>query len=207
MSIQDVTPELAEKFELDDREGALVSEVSPDSPAEDAGLKSGDVILEFNGTPVENSRELKLTVAQTAPEKEVKVKISRDGDVKELEVTLKEFPADKALPKGTGDAASSEDVTDGITVEDLNTAARRQFNIPSRVEAALVLNVEPNSPGYEAGLRAGDVILEMNRQPVRSAQEAIELSEKEEMKNDVLLRIWSRGGSRYVVLQKSGQVG
>ncbi|MGZ8921352.1 MAG: Do family serine endopeptidase, partial [Limisphaerales bacterium] len=87
VNIQDISPGLAEKFELKDREGALIAEVTPDSPAAEAGLENGDVILEFNGKEVRDSRNLKLQVAQTGPEKEVPVKISRDGKIKELQVT------------------------------------------------------------------------------------------------------------------------
>ncbi|MBC8097502.1 MAG: Do family serine endopeptidase, partial [Akkermansiaceae bacterium] len=83
VNIQDISPGLAEKFELKDRQGALVSAITPDSPAEDAGLKSGDVILEFDGRPVIDSRHLKLQAAQTGPGKEVPVKVSRDGKIKE----------------------------------------------------------------------------------------------------------------------------
>jgi serine protease Do len=205
VNIQNITPGLAEKFALEDREGALVAEVTADSPAEEAGLKNGDVILEFDGKPVLDSRHLKLQVAQTAPDKEVSVKVSRDGKIKELEVTLKEFPQDKALAKGKSSPSSSDDVTDGITVDELTPAARQQFDIPGKVKGALVVDVDPNSPGYEAGLRPGDVILEIDRQPVKSAEEAIAKSEN--LKDDVLLRIWSKGGSRFVVLKKDDQVG
>jgi serine protease Do len=205
VNIQDVTPGLAEKFEIEERQGALVSEVTPDSPADDAGLKNGDVILEFNGKSVRDSRNLKLQVAQTAPGKEVPVKISRDGKVKELEVTLKEFPQDKALAKNSANPADSDDVTDGITVEDLNAAIRQQYNIPNYVKGAVIVDVQPESAGYEAGLRPGDVILEMNRKSVRNSEEAVAMSEG--LKDDVLLRVWSRGGSRFVVLKKADKVG
>src|SRR5688572_25133809 len=205
VNIQDITPGLAEKFELKERQGALVSEVTPDSPAEDAGLKAGDVVLEFNGKAVRDSRNLKLQVAQIAPGKEVPVKISRDGKVQELEVTLKEFPQDKALAKGKTAPGESGDVTDGITVDDLNAAARQQFNIPNNIKGAVVVDVAPDSPGYEAGLRPGDVIVEMNRKTVRNSEDAVALSEG--LKDDVLLRVWSRGGTRYVVLKKSDKVG
>ena len=205
VNIQDISPGLAEKFELKDREGALVAEVTPDSPAAEAGLENGDVILEFNGKEVRDSRNLKLQVAQTGPDKQVPVKISRDGKVKELQVTLKEFPQDKALAKGKASPGQSGDITDGITVDDLNPAARQQFNIPNHVKGALVMDVEPDSPGYEAGLRPGDVILEMNRKSVKSSEDAVAMSEG--LKDDVLLRVWSRGGSRFVVLKKTDKVG
>ncbi|HEV8542269.1 MAG TPA: DegQ family serine endoprotease, partial [Verrucomicrobiae bacterium] len=203
VNIQDITPGLAEKFGIEEHKGALVAEVSPDSPAQKAGLKNGDVIEEFDGKPVHDSRHLKLQVAQTAPGKEVPVKISREGKTKELEVTLKEFPNDKQLAKNGSDKADTGDVTDGITVDDLSPDARQQYNIPARVKGALVSDVDPNCPGYEAGLRSGDVILEINRKPVKNAQDAVQMTEN--IKDDVLLRVYSHGGSRFVVLKKSNE--
>jgi serine protease Do len=205
VNIQDVTPGLAEKFELKERTGALVAEVTPDSPAEEAGLKTGDVIVELDGKPIRDSRHLKLQVAQIAPGKDVPVKISRDGKVKQFEVKLKEFPQDKMLAKGKSSQSQSDDVTDGITVDDLNPEVRQQFNIPGRVKGAVVTDVEPNSPAADAGLQPGDVIVEINRKPVRTAEDAVAASDG--LKDDALLRVWSKGGSRFVVLKKAEKVG
>jgi serine protease Do len=207
VNIQDVTSGLAEKFGIKEREGALVAEVTPNSPAEKAGLKNGDVILEFNGKPVHDSRHLKLQVAETSPGKQVAVKVSRDGDEKDLKVTLKEFPQDKDLAKAkNGTSSGSGDVTDGISVDELNAAARQQYDIPNNIKGALVTDVDPNSPGGEAGLRPGDVILEINRKPVKNAEDAVALTEN--LKDEsVLLRVWSRGGSRFLVLKKTDKVG
>jgi serine protease Do len=161
--------------------------------------------VEFDGKPVRDSRHLKLQVAQTAPGKEVPVKVSRDGKVKELEVKLKEFPQDKMLAKGKTGPSQSGDVTDGITVDDLNAQVRQQFRIPSHVKGAVVTDVEPDSPAAEAGLQPGDVIMEINRKPVKNAEDAVALSDG--LKDDALLRVWSRGGSRFVVLKKHEKVG
>ena len=206
VNIQDIDAGLAEKFELEDRDGALVAAVTPDSPADEAGLKPGDVILEFDGREVRDSRNLKLQVAQVAPGKEVPVRISRDGDIKEFEVTLKEYPQDKALAsKGKDTPGNTGDVTDGITVDDLNVAVRQQFNIPSHIKGAVVVDVQPGTPGAEAGLRPGDVILEINRKSVKNSEDAVALSEG--LKDDVLLRVWSRGGSRFLILQNPDKLG
>ena len=93
----------------------------------------------------------------------------------------------------------------GVEVSDLDRDVRRQLRIPQRVNGALVSNVAPDSAAYEAGLRRGDIILEINRDSVSGADEAIELSKN--LKDDVtLLRVWSRGGSRYLVVDE-GKVG
>jgi serine protease Do len=202
VNIQDVSSGLAEKFDVKEHSGAIVSNVNADSPADKAGIKDGDVIVEFDGKPVLDSRHLKLQVAQTAPGKEVPVKISRNGKEKDVTVTLKEFPADKELAKNTHGDNSSGDPTDGITVDELNAAARQQFNIPKHVNGALITDVDPDSAGAQAGLQAGDVILEINRKPVKSSEDAVAMTEN--LKDDsVLLRVWSHGGARYVVLKKT----
>ena len=201
VNIQDVTPGLAEQFDLEDRDGALVSDVTPDSPAEKAGIKSGDVIVEFNGNPVNDSRDLKLQVAQTSPGKKVPFKVARNGKVKELSVTLKEFPQDKAFASADRpDASNSEDVLDGVTVDDITRELRKKMNIPSHVEGVIVSDVQPASPAFEAGLRPGDVIQELNRSPIESAEDAV--AKSEEIENEpVLLRVWREGGSRFVVVK------
>lgn len=204
VNIQDVTPALAEKFGLKEHEGALVAEVTKGSPAEKAGIEAGDVIVEFDGKAVRDSRHLKLQAGQTAPGKEVAVKISRDGSTKNLEITLKEFPQDQKLAKA-GQPGESHDVTDGITVDDLDGRARQQFDIPAHVKGALVTEVDPESVGYRSGLRPGDVILEINRKPVRGSEDAVAMTE--DLKGDVLLRVWSRGGSRFLVLKDEKQSG
>jgi serine protease Do len=207
VNIQDITPALAESFDIKERDGALIADVTPDSPAKSAGLRNGDVIVEFDGRPVRDSRNLKLQVAQTTPGKEVPLKVSRDGEIQELTVTLKEFPQDRTLAQGSAERSERSDVTDGITVDDVTAAARQQFNIPGNVRGALVTDVDPESPGAAAGLRPGDVILEINRKPVKSSEEAVAMTENLEEDESVLLRVWSRGGSRFLVLKSTDKVG
>src|SRR3954468_17143353 len=175
VSIQDITPALEQEFKLKQSGGALVGEVTPKSPAEKAGLQSGDVILEFNGKPVKDSRHLKLQVASTAPGAKVPVKILRDGSTKTVEVTPKELPRAEMAAREEGNDAKGSDALEGVTVDDISPAAKRDMKLPEHVRGALVTNVEPNSAAFEAGLRAGDVIQEINRKPVESADKAVEL--------------------------------
>jgi serine protease Do len=201
--IQDITPALVSEFKLKQTGGALVSDVSPKSPAEKAGLENGDVIIEFNGKPVKDSRHLKLQVAETAPGAKIPLKVIRDGNTKTLEVTPKELPKTELASRGSSKESSKQsDSLDGVTVDDISPSAKRDLDLPENVKGALVTNVEPNSPAYEAGLRQGDVIQEINRKPVSNAEQAVDLSEKTK-RDKVLLRVWSHGGSRYVVVDES----
>ncbi len=202
ISLQDVSDALAREFQLKNSRGALVSEVIPKRPAEKAGIKSGDVIVEFDGKLVQDSRTLKLRVAQVPPGKQVPVKLMRDGKQKTVEVTLDEFPADEELAVNRGRKEKEfKDLLDGVTVGDVSRTLRSQLDLPTNVQGAMVMKIDPDSPSFEARLREGDVILEINRQPVRNADDAVRLSEN--IKDDaVLLKVWSRGGTHYIVVEE-----
>jgi len=203
--IQDVTPALAKQFKLKDAHGALVSEVSPRSPAEKAGVKEGDVILEFNGKKVTDSRHLKLEVARTKPGESVEFKVLRDGANKTFDVALKEMPGTEQLASKDSHGKSDDNGTlNGVSVSDLDNGARQQFDLPGTVRGVVITGVEPDSAAAEAGLKPGDVIQEINRKPVKTADEAVKLTENTTDKT-TLLRVWRNGGSHFVVVDESKQ--
>jgi serine protease Do len=204
VSLQEEIPaDLARQFKMPDQNGALITEVVPDAPASQAGLKAGDVIIEFQGKKVEDRRQLQLLVAQTPPKTKASLKVLREGRERTFQVTLGEFPSTElGRPGSRGGSPTGRDALEGVEVADLSTRWRRQFSIPTSVTGALVTNVEPDSPAYEAGLRPGEVIVEINRQPVESAEDAVEKSRQSGEKR-ILLRVWSGGGSRYLVVDSS----
>ncbi|HTL59092.1 MAG TPA: DegQ family serine endoprotease [Candidatus Limnocylindrales bacterium] len=202
VAIQDVTPSLAKEFKLKETKGALVGDVTPKSPAEKAGIESGDLIVEFNHKPVTDSRHLKLEVARTQPGESVPLKVLRDGSSKTLEVTVKELPGSDHVAKNDNQKEQDNGTLNGVTVADLDNAARQQFDLPNNIKGVVITDVDPNSPAAEAGLRPGDVIQEINRKPVRTAEEAIKMTEKATDKV-TLLRVWRDGGSRYVAVDES----
>jgi serine protease Do len=208
VNIQDVTPTLAKEFDLRDNNGALVADVTAGSPAEKAGLKAGDIIMKFNGKPVRDSRQLKLQVAQTSPSAKVPVEVLRDGSTRTITVQLKEFPrnelASSSRRGGDGDG-QGEETLKGVAVGDIDARTREQLKLPADLKGALVTEVDENSAAYEAGLREGDVIIEINRKPVANGEEAVELSHRNGKKDSTLLRVWSRGGTRYVVVKEDKQ--
>jgi serine protease Do len=195
----DLTPELAKQFNLPDMNGALVTTVDPDSPAGKAGFKEGDFVTEFNAQKVKDMRQLRLMVSQTAPGRKVTVRILRDGKEKTLTATLGELPKEALARSGQtqpGERGQSKtDALDGVEVTDLDAQARREADIPTSIRGALVANVDQDSNAAEAGLQAGDVIIEINRQPVRNADEAVALSEKVKGER-ILLRVWRGGEER-----------
>jgi serine protease Do len=205
VSIQDLSPELAKEFKITEARGALVGEVTPGSPAEDAGLKSGDVIVSLNDQDIRDSGQLRMIVSQKAPGTSITVKILRDGQTKSFKVTLKELPNDNEERETIRpNEGSKEDALDGVTVSDLNGAARRQLGLPANLQGALVAEVDSGSAAYEVGLRPGDVILEIKGKPIRTADEAVKATSKLKDKS-ILLRVWSRGGIRFLVVNEGQQ--
>jgi serine protease Do len=207
---QDVTPALARKLDLKDRGGAILSEVTPRSPAEKAGLESGDVVTEVNGKPIRDANHLRLEVARVKPGQSASLRVRRDGDTKLVKVTVRERPEEQELSRSNGDRESTDPGTlNGVGVADLNAQNRRQYRIPERIKGVIVTEVEEGSPSWEAGLRAGNVILELNKKVVESAEEAVALTEKPKDKT-TLLKVYTPatangagGGTRFLVVDES----
>ena len=160
--IQKVTPEIAESLGLDEPKGALVADVIKDGPAIEAGMKVGDVIVEFDGHAVKDNTELPLLVARTPVGKSVKVKVIRDKKAETLNVTINELKDEEVAAAG-----NQEEEGFGLTVQNLTPDIAESLGISSDIKGVVVAGVEPGSTGDDAGLRRGDVILEVNREPVK----------------------------------------
>ncbi len=140
-------------------------------------------------------------VGRLAPGDKVAVKVLRDGKEKTFTVTLKETPEQKLASANNEPGDNESDALNGVTVGDIDSTARSRFNIPDRVKGALITEVDPDSASYDAGLRPGDVIQEIDHKRVTNAAEAVEVS-KHVKTNQVLVGFWSRGGSDYVVVNE-----
>jgi serine protease Do len=204
--IQDVTPTLAKEFDLKTHRGALVGEVVPKSPAATAGFKDGDVVLEFNHNKVTDSRQLKLAVAEVKPGTTVPVTVWRNGSDKTLEVTVKQLPGTEQLAENNTGNEQDTGTLNGVAVSNLDQQTRQQYNLPPTVKGAVITEVKPDSASAEAGLKPGDVIEEINRHPVKDANDAVRLTENVKDKH-TLVRIWENGASHYVVVDESHQTG
>src|ERR1035437_6178642 len=143
--IQDVTPALAKEFQLKDTSGALVGDVVPKGPADKAGFKDGDVVLDYNGKKVTDSRRLRLAVGETKPDTTVPVKILRDGSSKTLEVTVQAMPGSEPLAKSNTPNGTDNGTLKGVGVSDLDQQARQELKVPDSIKGVVVTEVKPDS--------------------------------------------------------------
>jgi serine protease Do len=197
-----ITPELAREFNLDEPRGALVTDVVRGTPGDEAGLEPGDVIIQFNGKRVEDRRHLQLMVSQTAPNTEIELSIVRDGKERKIPLTLGEFPAGQLAGEGPPRFNEPGDSLRGIEVMDITPQLREQFRIPRNVNGALITEVAPDSPAFEDGLRPGQVILEIDKQAVTNADDAVRIG-RGARRETILFRVWTPTGTKYVPVDNS----
>ena len=202
ISMNDVTPENAHFFNLKDANGAIVSQVTPGSPAAGAGMKNGDVIVSLNGNTVLNGGALQMDVAQMTPGTHAALGILRNGTPQTLNVTLGEFGKNKQLASndGTDENGQPRGGRLGLQMSDLNAGVREQLNVPDTVKGAAIAAVKPGSPAEDAGLQPGDVILEVDRKPTPSASDVVSSIRSVPNGKQILLLVWSNGGASYRVL-------
>jgi serine protease Do len=194
VAIQDVTPELAKSLGLKESKGALVSQVVPDGPAEKAGIEQGDIIVEFDGKPVEESKDLPRIVASTPVGKSVMVKVIRGGKEVDRQVKVGEME-EEAMEKARAQGHAAL----GVSVQTLTPQIARELGVKEN-EGVVVTRVEPGSAAAEAMIRTGDVIREVNRKPVKNAEDFAEMIGKAKGKEDILLLIQTGQNSRFVAV-------
>jgi serine protease Do len=198
VTIQNVDRNLAESFGLDRPRGALVSQVAPDSPAEDAGFEPGDVIVEFDGQPIESSADLPHVVGLIAPGTRARAAIIRDGEEREISVTVGGLDADDS-PSGAYRGSGAEPTGRiGISVEEAPDEMLSRWDLSGGV---LVRAVEPDSPAERAGLMPGDIITMVGSTPVRSLDAFAEATEKLRPGASVPLRLIRRGSPLFIGLK------
>src|SRR5438067_708607 len=190
VSIQPLTAELAKSFNAKDTKGVLISDVIGESPAAKAGLKPGDILLEFDGKKVEAPADLQRTVGLAQPGQEAKMKVWRDQGEKTIDIKIGEAPDDKETPARPSRVAPS---TLGLEVRPITPEIARQLNLKSN-EGVIVARVDEGSAAGDAGVQRGDVIREINRQKVRS------MADYERLTKDV------KEGDRLTVLLQRGQM-
>ena len=194
--IQDLTPEMAERFGLDEAGGALVGKVLEGTPAAEAGIQAGDVIVAFAGREVESVAKLRSRVAATAPGAEEPVTVFRDGERKTLTVTIGKL--------SDAEIASAQDRTRagelGLSVQDLTPELAEKLGVDVE-EGVAVTAVEPGGPAEEKGIKPGDVIVEVDREAVRDAGGFAAALQKADLDKGVLLWVADHRGRRFVLLK------
>lgn len=212
VKIQTVTPEIAESLGLDKARGALVAEVVEDSPAEKAKVEPSDVILTFDGKPVDEMRQLPLIVAETDIDRRVKMEVWRGGKKKTLNVLIGELEeedvtvASNSRSGSRSDGPASIELADlGVTVAELTSDVRDQYELPDEITGLVIVDVNGNSDAAQKGLRRGDIIAEVQQTPVETAADA-EKAIADARKKDrsvVLLRVQSGQDFRLVPIKLS----
>jgi serine protease Do len=204
VSIQELTQDLAKQFGTGESKGVLVSDVLADSPAKRGKLERGDVIVEFDGKPVEGPTQFRNLVAQTPVGKKVLIKLLRNGKAREQEVTIAEQPKSmaRAEPEGEVEEARSAGAFAGVEVRELTSETARRFNIPRADKGGvLVVRVAETTPAEEAGLQAGDVITEINRKPIARVRDFFQVTEGLAPKDSALVLIHRNGRSAYLTIK------
>jgi serine protease Do len=179
--IKEVTPELAESFNLPDDRGALIENVVPGGPADNAGIKRGDVVLQINDMEIRNFIDLPRITAEHIPETTSTLTVNRDGKEIAIEVVLGEFPeSDSFFPP----AESIDEQYLGMEVQTITPDLVQQFDLPENEAGVIVLSIQPGSSADEAKIRPGDILSEINQIEIRTLEDyhqVLELSRQDRM--------------------------
>src|SRR5437773_427009 len=183
-SVQTLTPDLADAMKLKGQPtGALVGELEPNSPAAKAGIKTGDLIAAVNGKKINDARELRLMIGSMPPATKAQIEVNREGQTKTFDVQLAEMPpnaADEGAETSADETTQPEKTTvfGGVAITNITDDIRSALNLSKDIQGAVIADIDPDSPAAKAGLREGDVIQEVNKQPVKSAKDLVAISKK-----------------------------
>jgi serine protease Do len=200
VGIQDISPGMSKNLNLPDSTGAVVTSVEPEGPAAAAGFKPYDVIRSIDGRDIRDSRELRLAVANRAPGDTVKVDVLRNGTAKSMEVKLTQFPDDEQTARNEEHGQESGALA-GVSVDDLSPQVAKRLGLDPDITGVVVTRVQPDSAAADAGLSSGDVVQEVNRKPVTSVAEFRSAMGAIAKGDSVMLLVYSRGGSHFVVIE------
>jgi serine protease Do len=207
VGIQPVTAALAEQFHVKPREGVIVTDVFPNTPAAKAGVKSGDIIVDFAGIKVSSPQELQVAVERSELGKPHQLEVIRDGKSITLMFTPEEQPADYGTAtrgssgSGKPDSESSSVLAElGLTIGNLDSDVAAQLGMEG-VDGVVITEVESGSVAQQAGLESGMVITQINRQPVKNVDDCDAVMKDHDADKALLLLVKSREGSRFVAIR------
>jgi serine protease Do len=194
VSIQPLTPELAQSFGIKDRKGALIAEVQPDSPAAKAGLRSGDIVIRFQDKRVEDSGDLARLVGMAKPDEDARLTVLRDGAEKTLAVKLGSQPGERAAARL------------GLKVQPVTAEIARELSLGT-AQGVVVTSVESGSAAERAGIRRGDVIREVERKPIKTVADFERATATPPADRPLTVRLERDGASLYVALPAAKSAG
>jgi S1-C subfamily serine protease len=202
--VQPVTEEIASSLGLSSARGVVVSQVQPRSAAERAGLKQADVILALNGNAVSDPNSFRNDIAATPPGQTVTLRIWRQGNEQELRPTLGEFTSEERRARSSENGSSGQrDNNDGrlgLSVQPLTPSLAQELGLRSDTQGLVVMEVDPSGPAADAGIRRGDVIEQVNQQPVRSVADLRSAIDRSGNK-PLLLLVTQRGTTVFVTVR------
>ncbi|MBV8844248.1 MAG: DegQ family serine endoprotease [Bryobacterales bacterium] len=196
---QDITPALAKAMNAGTMNGALIGDVSPNSPAARAGVKQGDVVEAINGQPITSANELRLKIGLLDPNANVTLRVLRNGQTRDLAVTLGEFPSNQeraSAEKGAGSEGSAQ----GLNVETLTPDLAQQLKLPVSTKGVVVDSVSETSKAAEAGLQRGDVIEQVNHQAVDNVQQFHQAMSQTQPDQPALLLVNREGSTMFLAM-------
>jgi serine protease Do len=207
VSVQDISAELSQAMNIGQTHGALIGDLDPKGPAAHAGLKSGDVVVEANGKPIDDQRTLRLMTSSMAPGSKLNLRLLHDGQFRNVNVTLGEFPKEepeKESARSSREKPSAQDSNPdrlGIAIAELTPDIAAQLQLPTTLKGVIVADVETGGVADDAGLQPGDVIVEVNRKPIRTVPE-FQQQIQSSGKGPVLMLVNREGHTVYVALSR-----
>jgi serine protease Do len=196
---QDITPAMAKALNVSQTSGALVGDVTANSPASKAGLKTGDIILSVNGEAVSDANQLRLKIGNLDPNARITLKVLRDGQTMEIPVQLGEFPSNQERASNNHSEKDGGAVL-GVSVENLTPETAQQLKLAPQTKGVVVDEVSPASRAAEAGLQAGDVIQQVNRKPVTSVSDFKQMINSAKTDTPVLLLVYRSGTTLFLAV-------
>jgi serine protease Do len=201
---QELTPDMAKEFNVPNGKGVLIAQVTPDTPASKAGLKTGDVITEIDGKPVEDVNEFRLVVANFSPGTTIHLKVFRGGQTLEVPVTLIEYNLEANNGTGGGEqqpnGGGEKGAMKGVSVQAITPDVRRQLELPEGATGIVITDVDEDSPAAAVGLRPGLVIVQVNHRPVNNVDEFNKAVRAGASKDSTLLLVRQGQATQFVIV-------